>query len=365
MENGQTMRAADPTGGSEGSRSILIVDDEAFICTMIARWLEPEGYNCAVANDVGTAMDILAGDEFALIISDINMPGRSGLELLEMVTRQYPDTAVLMATAVGQRETAIQALEAGAYGYMIKPFDKNEFLINVVNALERRRLTLESRAYEHRLEQEVRDRTADIRNREEEIATRLVWAAEYRDDETGLHIKRIGLLTAKLAEILGWSLEAVDDMRVAAPMHDIGKIGIPDHILRKPGKLTEEEFDIIKTHSEIGAGILGHSQITLIKLARDIALSHHEKWDGSGYPQGLAGAAIPEAARIVALVDVYDALVYDRVYRPAFAEKDAIAIMTKGAGSHFDPAVFQVFMDALPALRAIRAEVDRDIAAYP
>jgi putative two-component system response regulator len=362
----QTRRS---TGAKDGATrengKILIVDDESFICTMISRWLEPEGYVCAVASDVKEALEILSRETFDLLISDINMPGRTGLDLLATATEQYPDMAVLMATAVGQRETAIRALEAGAYGYMIKPFDKNEFLINVVNALERRRLTMESRAYEQRLEEEVRERTADIRNREEEIATRLVWAAEYRDDETGMHIKRIGLLAAKLAETLGWSLATVDDMRVAAPMHDIGKIGIPDHILQKPGKLTKEEFDIIKTHSEIGAGILGNSDIPLLQLARDIALSHHEKWDGSGYPQGLSGEAIPEAARIVALVDVYDALVNDRVYRPAFPDQEAIQIISMGAGQHFDPRVYEAFMRVLPDFKVIRQEVDSDMAAYP
>ena len=337
---------------------ILIVDDEKYICSALSRWLEPEGYECVIAHDYDQAMACLENYEFDLLISDINMPGKSGVELLRITRELFPATAVLMATAVDERNVAIHSLELGAYGYMIKPFDKNEFIINIATALERRRLELQSKEYERRLEQEVRDRTADIRHREEEIALRLVWASEYRDDDTGEHIRRMGMFSSLLAEALHLPQDFVDDIRVAAPMHDVGKIGISDNILLKPGPLTPDEFELIKKHTEIGAGILGGSDIPLLRLASTIALSHHEKLDGSGYPQGLKGEDIPEAARIVAITDVYDALSYDRVYRKAFPEDKVMEIMHEGNGLHFDPKIFDCFLDTLPAFQEVQKNID-------
>lgn len=338
---------------------ILVVDDEVFICATVCRFLASDGYESLSANRAEEALEILEKEKFDLLLSDIMMPGMTGIELLAEVREKYPDMAVIMATGVDSRETAIRALELGAYGYMIKPFDKNELIISVANGLERRRLTLQSQEYERRLEQEVRDRTADIRHREEEIALRLVWASEYRDDETGEHIRRIGLFSAELVKALGYSAEVIDNVRVASPMHDIGKIGIPDNILQKPGKLTEEEFEVVKTHTTIGTGILGNSNIPLLQLASEIALCHHEKWDGSGYPKGLSGEKIPEFARVVAITDVYDALVYDRVYRPAFPEEKALAIMQEGRGQHFDSKMFDCFLDVLPQFREIRRNLGK------
>lgn len=337
----------------------LVVDDESFICTTICRFLSAEGFEAEPANSAEEALEILENKSFQLMVSDIMMPGKSGIELLGIVKRLYPDMAVIMATGVDSRQTAIQALELGAYGYLIKPFAKNELVINVINALERRRLTLASQEHGRFLEQEVRDRTLDIHRREEEIALRLVTASEYRDDETGHHIRRIGLFCAELARAVDSRSEMeIDEIRVAAPMHDIGKIGISDTILLKPGKLTAEEFEIIKSHTVIGAQILDGSDIPLIKLAHDVALNHHEKWDGSGYPNGRSGEDIPEVARMVAIADVYDALVYDRVYRPAFSEEEALSIMKKGRGSHFDPRIFDCFLDILPSFRQIRKSLE-------
>jgi putative two-component system response regulator len=332
---------------------ILIVDDEKYICIAISRWLEPEGFNCVMAHDYNEAMACMEKQEFHLLISDINMPGKSGIELLRTTKERFPRTAILMATAVDERNTAIHALELGAYGYLIKPFDKNEFMINIASALERRRYELRSKEYERQLEQEVRDRTADIRNREEEIALRLVWASEFRDDTTGEHIRRIGMFSAILAEALGFPKSFVDDIRIASPMHDVGKIGVPDHILLKPDKLTPAEFEIIKKHTEFGAGILGGSDIPLLQFASEIALTHHEKWDGSGYPRGLAGEDIPEASRIVAIVDEYDALSFDRIYRHAYPEERVLEILRQGKGTHFEPRIFECFMDTLPVLRHV------------
>ena len=203
----------------------------------------------------------------------------------------------------------------------------------------------------------MQDRTAQVRQREEEIIFRLLSTAAYRDNETGDHIRRIGLYSSAVARNLGWKDQAADDIRLAAAMHDIGKVGIPDNILKKPGILTPEEFAIMKTHTEIGSRILGDSSVEMVQMAAKIALAHHEKWDGSGYPKGLSGDVIPESSRIVAVADVYDALVNDRVYRPAMSEPATIAIMNDGKGRHFDPRILEAFFDLLPEIWRIRDQV--------
>ena len=337
---------------------ILIVDDEAYICEILSRWLGAVGYRCTTALSAEKAWELLQHENFSLLVSDIIMPGKSGVELLSQVKERFKEeVAVIMVTAVDDRAMAIQALELGAYGYIIKPFDQNEFLISVANALERRHLVLERQAYEHQLEEEVRERTADVHSREAEIVLRLMTAAEYRDDETGAHIRRIGMYASALAEAIGQRPEEIRNIRLAAPMHDIGKIGVPDAILLKPGRLTPREFDVVKTHTDIGARILGESRIPLLLMARRIALSHHEKWDGSGYPQGLAKKEIPKVARAVAIADVYDALVTDRIYRPAFPEAEALAVMAKEKGRSFDPDLFELFLSLLPKFRQIRGSM--------
>ncbi|MHB8810424.1 MAG: HD domain-containing phosphohydrolase [Desulfobulbaceae bacterium] len=335
------------------SARVLAVDDEPDLCRMIAIWLHREGIACDTAHNVAEAVARLEQQHYDLVVTDIMMPGKSGIDLLDITRERFPATAIIMATAVGSRETAVATLEKGAFGYVIKPFDRNELVINVLNALERRRIILEHADYEKHLEQEVRDRTADIRNREEQIVLHLISASGYRDEETGEHIRRIGLFSAVLAKQLGLNQEQVDNIRIAAPMHDVGKIGIPDKILRKPGKLTEEEFAIIKKHPIIGARILGDPEIPLLAMAHDIALYHHERWDGSGYPYGLAGAAIPLVAQIVTAADVFDALSNDRVYRDALPEEQVLAIMAAGRGSHFNPEIFDCLLGMLPEFRNI------------
>ncbi len=339
---------------------ILVVDDENMIADLLSVWFDREGYYCAKANSGVEALELLAGEEFDLLVSDITMPGMTGLELLKHVKKQYPDMAVLMATAISNRETAVSALQMGAYGYSIKPFDRNELLINVANALERRRVTLRMQEYERDLERKVLERTAQVRRREEQIVVRLLSASEYRDDETGAHIRRIGLYSALIAQELGWEPQRVADMRLAAPMHDVGKIGIPDSILRKPGGLKRDEFEIMKTHTTIGGKILDDPDVPLLRLAKEIALTHHEKWNGAGYPEGLSGEAIPESGRITAVVDVYDALVYDRVYRPAIPEEKALSMVREGRGTHFDPRILDCFFSLLPGIREIRGMVNRE-----
>jgi putative two-component system response regulator len=349
----------------EQTAKILIVDDEPDIGRIISSWLSMAGYGCVTATTGEQALELLQSQSFQLVVSDIMMPGMSGIDLLTFIKDLFPEVAVILVTGVDDRKTAIMTLELGAYGYVIKPFDRNEILINVANALERRRLTLMSREYEQSLESEVREKTREIREREEEIVLRLISASGFRDDETGAHIRRIGLYASVIAKDIGWNQDSVSDIRLAAAMHDVGKIGIPDSILLKPGKLTSEEFEVMKKHTTIGAQLLGSSNIPLLHMAKEIALSHHEKWDGSGYPDGLVGEAIPDSGRIVALADVYDALVMDRVYRPAFPEPEALAMMTSNKGTYFDPRMFDRFMDLLPEIRRIRLEVQDEDSAQP
>jgi putative two-component system response regulator len=250
------------------------------------------------------------------------------------------------------------ALEAIAASWK----DKRIFLIELLDdAYEEHRSFLqrgrENVLMRRFLEREVRRRTNEIRAREEEIALRLVWAAESRDDgETGSHIRRIGLYSEALAQAIGWERTKVDEIRIAATMHDIGKIGIPDSVLRKPGRLSVEEYEIMKTHPVIGGSILAGSQTGLIQMAKDIALSHHEYWNGTGYPNGLAGEAIPLSARIVAIADVFDALVHDRVYKHGMGIDETIYIMSKKKGEQFDPDLFDVFMKLLGRFREIASD---------
>ena len=223
-----------------------------------------------------------------------------------------------------------------------------------------------SNLLEHdRLEAEVLRRTQDIRQREEEIALRLVSAAESRDIDTGAHVRRIGLYSAAIARALGWSAPRIEDLRMAAPMHDIGKIGIPDSILLSPGRLSPEQWIVLRTHTTIGAALLEGSDVPLLQMACEIALHHHEWWDGSGYPEGIAGADIPEAARIVAVADVYDALVNRRPYKDALPEQAALEEMAAERGTHFDPAVFDAFVRELPRIRELRRAVGAAGALAP
>jgi putative two-component system response regulator len=336
---------------------ILIVDDEPTITRLVAHRLASKGYACDTSSSAGEALERIAGGGFTLVISDINMPGMTGIELLAAVRKTHPDIAFIMLTGVDDHATAIRSLELGAFGYIVKPFEANELFINVSNALRRRELEMNRDRYEERLEREVWARTAEIRATQEQIIVRLVTASGCRDEETGEHIRRMGEYAAVLARASGWNEAETDMIRLAAPMHDIGKMGVPDAILRKPGKLSPGEFEQMKEHTGIGARILEGSGIALLELAREIALNHHEKWGGGGYPGDVSGEAIPLSARIVAVCDVYDALVSDRVYRRALPEEQALAIMREGRGSHFDPRVFDLFLEQLPLIRAIRERI--------
>ncbi len=342
--------------GAPGAR-ILIVDDEPHICEILSRWLDADGYICHSAYSAEQGLEAMADEDFDLVILDIMLPGMSGIEMMPIIGEKFPDVAVVIVTAVDARQTAVRAVELGAYGYIIKPFQQNEVVINVINALERHSLVQLSRHYEARLEEKVRKQTLELRQSREDIVLRLTAAQQYRHDETGAHVRRMGLYSEALGQQMGHPEEYTYMLRLAAPMHDVGKIGVPDSILLKPGKLTGEEFEIMKNHTTIGGRILMGSQVSVVRVSAHVALRHHERWDGSGYPGNMAGREIPEPARIVAILDVYDALVHDRVYRPALSEDEAIGIMTPERGTHFDPDVFDAFLQALPLIRDIRDSV--------
>jgi putative two-component system response regulator len=212
---------------------------------------------------------------------------------------------------------------------------------------------LERRRYLESLEAKVKEQTLAIKAAHEETVHRLLSAAAYRDEETGAHIRRTGLFSEALALAAGWSPHRAEELRLAAPMHDIGKIGIPDSILRKAGRLTEDEHDIIKQHTVIGAHMLAGSTYPVIQLARSVALNHHERWDGRGYPRGISGDNIPAAARILSIVDVYDALTHDRVYRKALAQEHVFTLMRRGMGTQFDPALLTTFFTIIDTIKTI------------
>jgi putative two-component system response regulator len=341
--------------GASAAR-ILVVDDEPSLRKIVARWLNGAGYNCATAENATAAWEYLQTHDVPLLTLDINMPGISGVELLPRIKQRWPDTEVIMLTARDEGRLAIDTLTHGAYGYLLKPIEVDELLFHVKKALERRQLQLDKRQYTSTLEARVHEQTAVIRRAHEETILRLMCASQYRDEETGAHIRRTGLFSELFAEVLGWPAEQAEAIRMAAPMHDVGKIGIPDAILQKPGKLTPPEFQIMQTHATIGAAMLDGSDSAVLQMAHAIALCHHERWDGRGYPHGLSGPAIPQSARIVALVDVYDALTHDRVYRRAMSEERALALMEEERETHFDPTLWGVFLTLVPELRRIAAE---------
>jgi len=292
------------------------------------------------------------------------------MDLVRNVLGLYPHTAVIMVTGLDSTVLANAALDMGAFGYIIKPFEANEVLINVANALRRRRLEMESRLHRENLEDVVKTRTMalqqalqwleksekELRLSREETIQRLAIAAEYRDSATAQHIQRMSHYCEMLARRYGLSNERCDLIRTASPMHDIGKIGTPDHVLLKPGKFTQEEFNVIAQHAEIGYRILGGSDAEILKVAATIAWTHHERWDGSGYPRKLKGEAIPIEGRIAAIADAFDALTTQRVYKPAFELSHAVDLMSKHRGEHFDPELLDVFFASIDEIKRIHEQ---------
>ena len=364
-----TSAARDPSGLVAADRSVLVVDDDGPVGRSIVRLLELDGYSCALAVDAAEARRHLDAGSYALILCDVTMPAGSGLDLISDVIAEHPDVAAMMISGLDDVKVAATALELGAYGYVIKPVRPSELLISVANALRRRRLELDNRAYQDQLEHRVLDRTAalldaltrlersghELQRSREEMVRRLSRTVEFRDDASAGHLERIGHYCALAAHRLHLDADRSRAILLASPLHDVGKIAIPDRILRKIGKLTLEERAEMQRHTEVGHSILSGSGTDLLEVAATIAWSHHEKFDGSGYPLGLAGRQIPLEGRIAAVADVFDSLMSYRAYRPAFSLEEALTIMEADRGRHFDPEVLDAFLQSTDELVEVRA----------
>ncbi|MEQ1795766.1 MAG: HD domain-containing phosphohydrolase [Nitrospira sp.] len=352
------------------NRNILVVDDEEPIRRLLGYMLQTHGYTVTLAADAREARQRIEERPYALLLCDVNMPGESGMDLVRNLLVDRPHTAAIMVTGLDSSVLANAALDMGAFGYIIKPFESNEVLIDVANALRRRRLEMENRLHRDNLEDIVRTRTMalqqalewlersekELRLSREETIERLAIAAEFRDSSTAQHIQRMSHYCELLARKLGLAPERVDLIRTASPMHDIGKIGTPDHVLLKPGKFTAEEFDVISQHAEIGYKILSGSDSELLKVAAVIAWTHHERYDGTGYPRKLKGEDIPIEGRIASIADNFDAMTTARVYKPAFDFEHARDLMIKERGTHFDPELLDLFLSSPEDLRRIHEQ---------
>jgi putative two-component system response regulator len=347
---------------------LLIVDDDEALRRWAKRVVSEEGYSCHVAAEASAVRELLRQNSYQLALLDVHMPGESGMELLSHIRRAHPEVAVLMVTGEDSKQLAMSAIEHGAYGYLVKPVGAGELLINIANALHRRRRELDYQRLAESLQQTVHERDArlehalqDLELSESKVSTsqaetifRLARMVEFRDEETGHHLQRMSSYCEVLARQVGFSGRRSEAIRLASQLHDVGKVAVPDSILRKNGKLTPQEFEVIKGHAETGFQMLAGSVSEVVQLGALIARSHHERWSGGGYPLELAGEEIPAEGRIAAIADVFDALTSDRVYRSALPIKSAIKIMSEESGEHFDPYLLDMFLAARPEIEAIR-----------
>lgn len=359
--------APDPTA-EEGKPRILATDDRPEILRLVERSLG-DRYDCRPAASVAEARAELASGPFDLALCDIQMPGESGLVLAEEIVREHPRTAVVMVTGVDDPEIAERTFRMGAQGYLVKPFWPGQLQITAANAIRQHRLERAERerqaallgsaeeqaeALRNELIRAQRKAIADLRASRQETVERLVRAIEMHDPETGLHVRRMAAIAALLGEKLGLDRQRVLLLRAAAPMHDVGKIATPDGVLQKPGALTTSERGRMQEHTTVGYGILCESENDLLRMAATIALTHHERYDGGGYPNGLRGEDIPLEGRIVAVADVFDALLSDRPYRPAFSAEEAARLIESERGAHFDPQVVDALLGNLDEALALR-----------
>lgn len=336
---------------------ILVVDDEPANLKLLRLMLQHAGYtHITLLDDPRETAALYRQTAPDLVLLDLNMPYLNGFEVMAQLREMAPTSLcpVVVLTAQCGQDVLLRALREGANDFLHKPFHRQELLARVHNLLlvelERQRLQRDRSALVHTVLQQ----SDEVHRLQVDTVHRLAQAAELRDNETGAHVLRMSQTSALLAKEVGWDDHACELLRHASPMHDIGKIGIPDGILLKPGALTPDERAVMQTHTTVGAALLSGSDDELMCMARDIALNHHEKWDGTGYPNGLAGTAIPEPARIVAVADVYDALTSERPYKPAWPVDRAVHFMREQAGKHFDPDILQRFLAVLPQVEAIR-----------
>jgi putative two-component system response regulator len=323
--------------------AVLIVDDEAIIRRMLSQALSGAGYTCLEAGNAEEALTRFRSDLVDVALLDINMPGRSGTQLLNDVISEYPDVAIIMVTAVSDNEVCIDCMRRGAYDYIIKPFNPRELLVRVSQALEKRRLRLENKGYQHHLEERVQEQSERIRSAFFNAVTSLAQALEAKDKYTSGHSGRVADISIAIASQMGRTGDEIARIHLAAKVHDIGKIGINEAILNKPGRLTDEEYQQVCHHCEIGERIL--KPITQDEEILSMVRHHHERYDGKGYPDGLPGNSGhgPASWSILALADTYDAMTSDRPYRKALPVELALREIRDNAGSQFDAEVVDAF----------------------
>jgi putative nucleotidyltransferase with HDIG domain len=346
---------------------ILIVDDDASVRDVIAVLLGEEGYACTAVSSAEAALDAVRRAEYPLVISDVRMPGRDGFWLLERMRDTHPETAVVMLTAFGDTEAAVECLRNGASDYLLKPPKVTELIRAIERALGKRRLELARGKYRRSLENRVREKTAELSRALRELESTysqtlwsLVAALDAREHETGDHSQRVVRYSLAVARRLGLPERDMPDLGRGALLHDIGKIGVPDAILLKPGRLDEAEWVEMRRHPQIGYDIL--RSISFLESSAEVVLAHQERFDGRGYPRGLAGEQIPIAARVFAIADTYDAMTSDRPYRRALTAEAARAEIQRCAGTQFDRRCAEAF---LSMTQAELAELARPTAVLP
>lgn len=342
---------------------VMIVDDEPEDIATLKEVLLGGGFKRIISTTDSTkALDLYEEFHPDIVLVDLHMPSPDGLELMQLLGEREPgpnDPPIVIFTNDVDDDVSEKVLAAGAVDFVRKPHNRNEVLVRVTNLLENYFMHFELRSQNETLEERVRQRTIELNDARLETLERLAIAAEFRDDDTGEHTKRVGFSSSLLAAVAGMEREDVERMASAAPLHDVGKIGIPDAILLKPGKLTDEEFKTMQSHTTIGSEILSGGTSQVLSLADEIARSHHEKWNGAGYPNGLAGEDIPLAGRIVALSDVFDALTHSRPYKKAWPLDEAVAEISRSAGTHFDPKLTPLFVEKVVPQIVAESRQDR------
>ncbi len=374
-------------------KQILIVDDDQRALDALQRTLHhcSDDWSMTFVRRPETAWEQLLETAYDAVVTDVKMPGINGLDLLDRIrqTEKTRDVPVVVLTGLNDHDLKARALDLGAIDLLNKPVEPEQLLARLRNVLKLKEYEDDLRERNELQADKIRRQNEDIAQSRMSVVCRLGMAAEYRDEDTGNHVVRVGCYSRAVAAAMEMPPSFLEVLLLAAPLHDIGKIGIPDSILLKPGPLDDDEWEVMQRHCEIGASILSEQSKAVIPLfdwyavepngikdalgnrdpmldmAATVALTHHEKWDGSGYPRGLSGEAIPLESRIVAIADVFDALTSNRPYRPARPEEEALAIIAAKVGSHFDPRVYAAFLRALPEIRAIRARFDDNVVVFP